>query len=189
MASYTDEQEKFLRDFVKGHTTNEITEEFNRVFNTNRNKNQISKKYGRMGLKTGNDGKFKKGHKLSKGFKPTQFKKGNVPSTACEVGEERTRDCRGAEYAYVKIGHPNIWKQKHVLEYEKVHGEVPKGSIVIFLDGSRNNFDIENLKCINRKENLIMNRNKLRFEDATLTESCINIAKLYAKINEIKKEN
>ena len=51
------------------------------------------------------------------------------------------------------------------------YGEVPEGKMVIFLDGDRENLDIENLYCIDRRISAIMAANKwyTNSRDHTLT--------------------
>ena len=45
-----------------------------------------------------------------------------------------------------------VWEMLHVHIWTHHHGEVPKGKIIVFDDNDRNNFAIENLKAITRKE-------------------------------------
>lgn len=44
--------------------------------------------------------------------------------------------------------------------WEQAHGEIPKGHIVLHIDGDRNNDDINNLTLISRKELLKINQYK-----------------------------
>lgn len=46
------------------------------------------------------------------------------------------------------------WRPAHIVEWEKAHGSVPKGCILIFKDGNNLNSSIENLECISRAEAL-----------------------------------
>lgn len=55
---------------------------------------------------------------------------------------------------------PPYWLPKHRKVWEDYHGEVPKGSFVVFLDQNRRNFNIDNLYCIERSIVGIMNKNK-----------------------------
>lgn len=100
---------------------------------------------------------------------------------------ERT-DRRG----YVKI--KNIagkWVYKHTYLYEQAYGGVPEGYVVIFLDGKKNNFYLENLAVITRDEQLKLSKQGLRFNNALLTHTGINLIKLKNKIktrgNECRK--
>ena len=46
----------------------------------------------------------------------------------------------------------DYWKIKQRYIYEKEYGEIPKGYVVIFLDGNIQNFDINNLEICTNKE-------------------------------------
>lgn len=68
-------------------------------------------------------------------------------------------------YEYVKKGYVQIkigkdkYTSKHRYLYEKYHNcKVPDSEIVVFLDGDKRNFDIDNLIKITRGEQVCMNR-------------------------------
>jgi len=93
------------------------------------------------------------------------------------------------ERGYVKIkisndkkpGNKN-WILKHTYLYEQAHGKVPKGYNVIFLDGNKNNFSLDNLAVVSDDEQIRLSKLKLRFSDPTLTQTGIAILKLNKKI-------
>ena len=117
--------------------------------------------------------------------KPTMFKKGHIPKNHREIGSERiTKD----GYIEVKIEDPDVWGLKHRLIYEEHYGEIPAGYSVIFGDGDKLNFDINNLILVSRSELLLMNRNKLIKNDSVLTKVGVNIAKLLDTMNKKKRE-
>ena len=151
----------------------------------------------RNNIKTGRTGYFSKGnipHNKGKKMPPevyekakaTMFKKGNIPSNYRPVGSERTTV---DGYREIKVADPNKWELKHRYIYEQHFGKISKEDIVIFLDNDKTNFDINNLKCITRKEHLYMNENKFRFEDRDITYTAVNIAKLAIKTREKEKSN
>jgi len=114
------------------------------------------------------------------------FKKGQLPTNHRIIGSERiTKD----GYIEVKIAEPDKWELKHIHIWESVNGKKPENSVVIFLDGDNRNFNIDNLKCITRAENLFLNNNKLRFKNAELTASAINVAKINSKVIERSEKN
>ena len=76
---------------------------------------------------------------------------------------------------------------KHVFVWEQHNGKVPKGHVVIFLDGNTLNTDISNLALISRNELLTLNRNNLHGKSQEITKTGINLARLINKTNEIKK--
>ena len=81
----------------------------------------------------------------------TMFRKGNIPVNTKPVGSERlTKD----GYMAVKTAEPNVWKLKHRLIWEQVHGPIPEGSNVQFRNGNRQDIRIENLYLISRAEQM-----------------------------------
>lgn len=61
------------------------------------------------------------------------------------------------------------------------------GYKVIFADKNKRNFDPDNLILVTDSESLIMNTNKLIYEDAELTKTGSLIAKVIDKTNKLKK--
>lgn len=206
MNRYNEKVIEYVKKYHKGKSTIELTNEINVLFNLNATADNIQNLKSRI-KKTGfifeparNDGCIKKGNiPFNKGKKwddylseeqqkkcrKTTFKKGNIPTNHREVGSERlSKD----GYIEIKVKEPNKWKYKHRLIYEKYYGKVPKGYNVIFLDGNRLNFNINNLIVISKHENLIMNEKKLRFNKKELTESAYLIAKIEKKCRSLKNE-
>ena len=195
MHKWTDEEKVFLVEYAYGHTIKEITEAFNKRYGTELNLKAIASSMKRFGAKTGNTGRFVKGqvsHNKGKKMPPelyekckaTMFKKGNTPPQYRPVGSERIDAKDG--YTLVKVADPNKWALKHKIIYEEAYGKVPEDHVVIFLDGNKCNFDLNNLKCISQAENLYLNRYGLRFDDKDLTETAVNMAKLNTAIKERK---
>jgi uncharacterized protein YggU (UPF0235/DUF167 family) len=190
---YTKEQVEFLAKNVKGRTLAELTKMFNKKFNVNLKDEQISNAKNRYGLYSDlPGGQLKKGHTpwnkgmkgLQMGGKETQFKKGNIPTNYRPVGSERiTKN----DIIEIKIADPNEWRSKHVHIWEKANGPVPKSHVVIFGDGNRRNFDLNNLILVSRVQLARLNQNHLIADNADLTRSGIIIADIISKINERKK--
>jgi hypothetical protein len=112
---------------------------------------------------------------------PTMFKKGNKPANTKPVGTINVRaDSSGRLYQYIKIKDSH-WEllQRHV--WTKANGEIPRGSVVIFLDGNYLNCDISNLQVISRREN--MARNTIQRYPAELQEVMKLTSKLKRKTN------
>jgi len=108
--------------------------------------------------------------------KGTMFKKGEKPPNWKPDGSERT-DVDG--YTMIKVNGKFI--QKHVHIWNQHHGEVPKGSAVIFKDGNRQNLIIENLILVTRKE--LMLRNTIQRYDPELQFTMKVLSKLKKKID------
>ncbi|BES72193.1 hypothetical protein RE428_32110 [Marinobacter nanhaiticus D15-8W] len=88
----------------------------------------------------------------------TRFKKGGKPHTWNPVGHERlTKDGIWQRKVTDTGCTPRDYVAIHKLVWEEHNGPVPKGHIVVFKDGNRENFDPANLECISRKENMRRN--------------------------------
>lgn len=195
---WTEEVIQFMIENYKGKDNIELAELLNERFNLNTNGDRVCnvkanlKRREGIDLRTGiNRGCFPKGNiPVNKGTKGlynvggnrTSFKKGNIPPNKRPVGSERI-NVDG--YIEIKTKEPNTWELKHRVVYQEHYGEIPKGYNVIFLDGNRQNLDINNLKLVNKAENLIMNRNKLYSTDKEITNTGTIIAKLIDKTNKL----
>ena len=112
---------------------------------------------------------------------PTMFKRGNKPHNTKPNGTINVRaDKSGRLYQYIKIKDCQ-WEllQRHV--WTQANGEIPPGSVVIFLDGNYLNCDLSNLQVITRKDN--MARNTIQRYPAELQEIMKLTSKLKRKTN------
>lgn len=191
MHRYSEEQKEFLISNNYMKPAKELAEMFNKKFGTNLTAQNIKTFRGNHKLNSGLTGQFEKGHtpanKGTKGLMKanrTSFRKGNIPSNHKEVGYERI-NVDG--YIEVKIKEPNVFKLKHRVIYEQHYGKIPKGYKVIFADGNKLNVDPNNLILVSNSEELIMNKNKLRYKEAELTKTGLLIAKVIDKTNKVKK--
>ena len=192
---YSEEKIKFLKDNVKGISLQELTNKFNKEFNTDLPTKVISNMKRYLNLTSGIDTKFKKGQvSWNKGKKMTQeqyekckktmFQKGNITYNTRAIGTERI-DVDG--YTYIKIAEPNKWKLKHRVLWEKENGLIPKGYNLIFADGNKQNLDLDNLVLVSNSELFIMNRNGLYKKNKELTKTGSVIAKVIDKTNKSYK--
>ena len=197
MHKWTQEEIEYIKSICWKSYHADTAKKFNEHFNSDITASQIKSLIGRLKIKTGRTGYFSKGHiphnkgkKMSpevyEKAKATMFKKGNLPPNYRPVGSERTTV---DGYREIKVADPNKWELKHRYIYEQHFGKIPKEDMVIFLDNDKTNLDINNLKCISRKEHLYMNENKFRFEDRDITYTAVNIAKLAIKTREKEKSN
>ena len=189
---YSCEQINFINNNYKGISTLELTEMFNKEFRTNLTKDQIRWYKKNHKLSSGFDGKFKKGNvpynKGTKGVvKPNSgcFKKGNIPPNHRPIGSERI-NVDG--YIEVKVAEPNKWRYKQRVIWEKYYGPIPRGYVVMFGDGDKRNFNIDNLILITNRQLQVMNNKKLIQNDVDLTKTGIAIADILIKISDKKKE-
>lgn len=189
---WTIEEKEYLKEIVLGRSYKEIASLMKDKFNYEFKISQIQSAIRRYNLNTGRSGRFEKGitpwNKGTKGYtgpNKTSFKKGIIPLTIRPVGSERIDNRDG--YTKVKIGEPNKWELKQKLIYEQHYGEVEKGYVVIFLDGDKTNFNIDNLHKVSRHQLLLLNQNKLIYENKELTKAGIEVANLIIKARERKK--
>lgn len=192
---YTDEMKQFILDNYKGRYNQELADLFNQKFNTNITSRTIKSYKANNKLNSGLTGKFRKGqtpHNKGKKMpkevyekvKYTMFAKGNVPPNHRPVGSERiSKD----GYIEVKVAEPNKWRLKQRVVYEETKGKIPEGCPIIFLDGNKRNFDIDNLRCIPRSELLYLNCNGLNNSNE-ITETGILMARLDRAKNKKKQE-
>lgn len=192
------ELEEFIRKVSWGKHLPElhkiVTAKFGDVLTQEQLKSFLSRRHI---IRFENHGRFEKGHiPASKGkkmpaevyekSKHTLFKKGRQPANHREVGSERT-NVEG--YVEIKVAEPSRWQLKHRAIYENYHNVRLKSTdVVIFLDGNKQNFDIENLALIDREINLIMNHDGTRFADAEITRTEVNIARLKKAITVAKRK-
>ena len=66
--------------------------------------------------------------------------------------------------------------------------KVPFGQAIIFGDGDKTNFSIENLICVSRKELRVLNKFGLIKNDVELTKTGLNVAKIRIKLAELRRE-
>ena len=186
---------QFILDNYKERYNQELADLFNQKFNTNITSRMIKSYKANNKLNSGLTGKFRKGqtpHNKGKKMpkevyekvKHTMFAKGNVPPNHRPVGSERiSKD----GYIEVKVAEPNKWRLKQRVVYEEAKGKIPEGCTIIFLDGNKRNFDIDNLRCITRSELLYLNCNGLNNSNE-ITETGILMARLDRAKNKKKQE-
>ena len=197
MKKYTDDIINFLREIAPGKTYKEIVEIFNKKYDLEMTIKKLSSLLGRKKIKTGTTGCFRKGfipwNKGKKGYmgaNKTSFKKGNKPKNWRPVGSERIND---EGYILIKVsnegGMLKRWALKHRVVWEQHHKKrIPKGSVIIFADGNKNNLSIDNLLCVTREELKVLNRCRLISSVPELTKTGLNVAKLKIKLAELRKE-
>lgn len=202
---WTNEKLDFLREFIPGHSEEEIKHELLVRFNEIVTRGIIGNLKAKLGVKSGTvGGQFVKGQKSwNKGKKwadfmskkgqnnsrKTCFKKGNIPANSKKIGYQRV-DVDGFVYVKVQDLHKNRnFKQKHYLVWEAHNGPVPKGYKLRFLDGNRQNCDINNLALVSNSEHLKLSQME-RVVNPKLHKSQILVAKLLCKANKkaTKKE-
>ena len=174
-------------------TRAKLTDLFNAKFGMDLGKGTLAALCKRKGWKSSHSGRIEKGavpwNKDKKGYmgaNATSFKKGQIPKNHRPVGSERiTKD----GYIQVKTAEPRTWRLKHIVEWEKVNGSLPKGHCIRILDGDRTNCHIDNLICISRGANATSNqRNKANTISPELNKAILMTEHLKDKIRSKNNE-
>lgn len=184
--SYTTAQIDWLREHRPNLLAPELTAAFNGKFGTHLSIIAVKGTCKRHKFRSSTNGLYKpgdaawnKGIKVPRRSVETEFKKGRIPHTYLPIGTEKKRD---DHYIWQKIADPNVWRQKHRLIWESIHGPQPKGTTIIFLDGDRLNFEPENLKLITRRELLQLNCNKYTQAPPELKPTILALSKVEVAI-------
>lgn len=193
---YTAEMIDFLKSFKGEKTLKELANLLKEKYDVETiNINYFSKCLRKVNVdykyEKYNAGCFKRGFPgwnkgVKTGVKPRKYdENGDVIWLEKPIGSERV-DKKG--YTLVKTKVPNTWEYKQRVIWKEIHGEIPNKHIIIFADGNKSNFDINNLICVSRNELRQLNLHRLKKDDAELTKTGLNIAKIMIKLAELRKE-
>lgn len=197
---WTEEEIEFVREVYPYHENKEIVKMIKEKFGfdvTTRNLQNVRNKYKIPKKVIPNSGCYRKGDEpwnkgkgmsdeVKEKVKGTWFKKGQIPKNHKPVGSTRI-DRDG--YKLIKIAEPNKWVLYHRHLYERAHGEkLKKNEAIIFADGDKTNFAIENLVKVSRANLLYLNNKKLIFDDPELTKTGVNVSKVAEKINKLERK-
>jgi hypothetical protein len=156
---------------------------FNERFGLETNLRQLDTKIRYLGLKNGRDTRF------HHGMRPpaTAFKPGLITWNVRPRGTEKLRK---DGYVSVKVGRQWIHKQRII--WENAYGPIPKGYAIVFADGNKQNFDLNNLIMVTYAERAVLNHFGLISSDPELTKAGILVARLkllsFKKMRELKEE-
>lgn len=197
---YPEGMEGYVRSIAAGRKTEEIAEMTSIHFGIEFSASQCRAYKRNHNIVSGVDCRFQpgqeppnKGKQMSREqyekCKATMFKKGQIPKNHMEVGEY-THTADG--YLIRKVQEKGTQRERfefvHRAVWEEHNGPIPAGKIVSFLDGNKDNCNIENLFLTDGQVNLELNRRKLRFENSELTKTGIAVAKLRIAAKNRKKE-
>lgn len=196
---YPKGMEAFIKSIAESKSTAELVEAVNDKFGAGTIGIRQMKAYKKNhGINTGLTGQFEPGQiPVNKGKKmsaevyakvaPTMFKKGDIPANHMNIGEyTHTTDGylvrkvqeQGTQWERFEFVHRKVW--------EEHNGPIPEGKMVSFLDGDRDNCNIDNLVLIDNHENLELNRSKLRFSEAEFTKAGLAVAKVKIAVQKKK---
>ena len=197
---YTPEIVAFIYDNCKGTGPVEMCRMINERFGTSYTTAQLKAYYGNNHLNSGLTGRFEKGHvPYTKGKTwaeymstegmarsiRTTFKKGHIPSGTAPVGTIRLRPSMNMYFQ--KIEEPNVWRPKHLVEWEEYNGPVPDDSVICFGDGNTANWHIDNLIKVKKEAHAYRNRNGIKYADRETNELTMKVAELAISVSKRKK--
>ena len=189
----------FIKKNVPGNTDKEVAILFNNEFDIKINDGIVSNFKTKYGWSNGliSSTRFKKGKvPLNKGktwndfmskegqekSAMTTFKKGNVPSNRREIHSSRvSKD----GYIEIKLRDGSLnknWVYKHRHIWQLAHGPVPEGHKIVFADGNKRNFQLDNLILMNNAEEVMLNKaSLLNSKSAEVTRVALTFVKLKRK--------
>ena len=196
-----DEIRAYITENVTGRSRQELADMVNAKFGTDYTAVRIASCLKNWGLRNGLTGRFQPGHvppnKGKKGYcapgsKKTQFKPGILPANSKPIGYERiNRDGYTEVKVRMRKSRPNCndnFVLKHRLIWEQTNGPIPDGYIVIFKDGDKSNFNLDNLMLITKAENAVLNQSHLRSSEPEFMETTILLADLKSAVSQCKKK-
>lgn len=133
---FTKEEEDWLRENVPGSMCwNDVAARFQQAFGVTKGQFALRSKCRQMQPRVYINGGT------------TGHHAGQITWNLTPEGTERTRSGKW-DYQYIKVG--DNWVPKQKVLYEQAFGKLPEGFFVIFLDGNKRNFDLDNLYPVNR---------------------------------------
>lgn len=201
---YTSEHFKFLTKNVPGKTDKEVVNLFNKTFDIKISEAKLGNLKTKLKIKNGltSQTRFVKGQKSWNEGKTwqefmsiegqqnslkTTFKKGHIPKNSVKIGATRLNKDGCIEIKIQDGAKNKNWKGKHRLIWEKQNGPIPKGHKIVFIDGNKNNFDINNLALVSNAEEVIINRLGI-LGLKPLFQAGLNLARIKIKLSSIRRK-
>lgn len=156
-----------MRENYIGKTNRELAEMINSKFGTTYTANQIKN--------------CKRNRKITSDSYEAKLFKGDKPVNVKEIGSERLQK---DGYVYVKVPDNKRWITKHKYLFEKHIRKLNKGEIVIFLNGDKTNFELDNLAAITRGELAQLNKLGYIQSDRELAIAGLNIIRIKEKLKD-----
>lgn len=110
-------------------------------------------------------------------------RQGNAPAgwNSKEIGSETVLSHSG--YTYIKVA-DRKWIPKQQYIWEQAYGKIQDGEMVVFLDGDKTNFSLDNLTVVTRKISAMMSSSDWYSTDSTFNKTAIDWCKLYFGLKE-----
>ena len=186
----------YMMEIIPGHEEGEIRARFLEKFGIVLTKMQIKNFKINYHISSGtHGGRFPKGHipqnkgkkmppEVYERVKHSMFHKGNIPHNHKPVGSERI-NVDG--YTEIKVAEPSKWRLKQRVIYEQYYGvELTKDDAIVFLDGNKQNFDIDNLFRLSRAALVRYNQDGFYSNNSEQSRAAAQVATLKTKIRKAK---
>ena len=170
MKPYSDELVNFIEEHRMKLNIKELCQEISDKFDKNISEKAMRKYFYR--------------HNLD--YKKKIVSKFDTASNSKPIGTESLPDKNGL--VRIKVS-KSSWQYKQRYIYEQYYGKIPKGYVIMFLDGDNTNFDISNLACVENKNKLYIQSRGLISHNKKMTETGLMISELYYKTKSVKKND
>ena len=177
---FTLSQKEFLVKHVRGKTFATLTMLFNKRFKTVFPERKIVSFCGKNGLRNG----LPAGGQRA-GISKRKDQKGMPFEIGAEIIRKNTLRGKKREIVFIKVSNKGYtsdigigtWKRKHVFIWEQAYGKVPRGYNVVFLDGNKHNFQLDNLAIATVTEIRLLSEYKLWFNDIEATKTGLAVVR------------
>lgn len=178
---YTEEQKAWIRsEYSKAGSTESKVKAFNEKFGTDRKEHSLREMARRMGVMLSDDALDDYRRRTTDSL--IRFNKTVRAKPIGYVG----RPANG----YLMVKTENGWVSQGRYEYEKQCGEIPKGHVVVFLDGDNRNVNGENLMAIPQSWQALMTAKRFWSEEPNITKTGVLWCRLYLALQEAEgKDN
>jgi hypothetical protein len=167
---WTPERVRWLRTHRPGRSARDVAQMFQATFGLTVSLASVKNACCKHGIHSGRVSGWTPGHQpWNKGLRglslspATQFKTGEKPHNVRAIGEYR-RDTQGDWTLKVREsnrpgGSRHDWERVTHLTWSAHHGPVPRGHVIMILDGDPDNvLDVDNLACVPRAALCIANK-------------------------------
>lgn len=174
---YTAKQEQWLRDnYHKFDSYDALTDAFNYTFGTTRKVSSIKEKCTKnLGLK-GMPNPTVYGVKDKEQLPIGTIRKSQTGTYIKVMDVPKKSQISGYKEPY--------WMPIQKKIYQDIHGEIAPGQMICFLDGNRDNLDIDNLYCIDRRISAVMSKNQWWTDSREHTLTAIKWCELFYILKE-----
>lgn len=156
----TEEQKAFIEEYYPHHAVKDTVRAFNEKFGTDKQKYTMLNYARRHGLKVDEE--------IVTQEKRFPHRKGGTSKIAeREIGDIRL----DGQYWLIKT--ESGWKPCHRAVWEEHYGKIGKGNAIIYLDGDRSNWSIDNLREVPIQYLGMLDKNGLRSKHPVVTEAGI----------------